>query len=183
MFCASGPVPEPFVALAAEVGRALAARGWSLVSGGGRVSMMGAVARAARAGGARTVGVIPEALVALEVADEECDELVVVGDMRARKSEMDARCDAVLALPGGLGTLEELFEAWTAHSLGMHDKPVVVLDPDGHYDPLFTWLEGLHGTGFVSERGMAGVVRTATVAVALDALDPALAAPAVPGSG
>lgn len=183
VFCASGPVPEPFVALATEVGTALAARRWSLVSGGGKVSMMGAVARAARAGGARTVGVMPEALVALEVADEECDELVVVGDMRTRKSEMDARCDAVLALPGGLGTLEELFEAWTSHSLRMHDKPVVVLDPDGHYDPLFAWLDGLRGTGFVSERGMAGVVRTTTVAEALDALDPALAPPTVPGSG
>jgi uncharacterized protein (TIGR00730 family) len=173
VFCASGPVPEDAVALAAEVGTAIAARGWSLVSGGGRVSMMGAVAEAARAGGARTVGVIPEGLVAQEVADDDADELIVVPDMRTRKGEMDARCDAVLALPGGLGTLEELFEAWTSHSLRMHDKPVVVLDPDGHYDPLFAWLDGLRGTGYVSERGMAGVVRTTTVEAALDALVPA----------
>ncbi|GAA4742340.1 TIGR00730 family Rossman fold protein [Actinomycetospora chibensis] len=170
VFCASGPVPEAAVALAAEVGTAIAARGWSLVSGGGRVSMMGAVAQAAREGGARTVGVIPEALVAHEVADDEADDLVVVSDMRTRKGEMDARSDAVLALPGGLGTLEELFEAWTSRSLRMHDKPVVVLDPDGHYDPLFAWLDGLRGTGYVSERGMAGVVRTSTVGDALDAL-------------
>jgi uncharacterized protein (TIGR00730 family) len=169
VFCASGPVPEPYLALAGDVGTAVAARGWSLVSGGGRVSMMGAVARAAREGGARTVGVIPEALVAHEVADEQSDELVVVADMRTRKGEMDARSDAVLALPGGLGTLEELFEAWTSGYLRMHDKPVVVLDPDGFYDPLFTWLDGLVGTGFVSARGMAGVVRTTTVADALDA--------------
>ena len=132
--------------------------------------MMGAVARAAREGGARTVGVIPEALVAHEVADDEADDLVIVPDMRTRKGEMDARSDAVLALPGGLGTLEELFEAWTSRSLRMHDKPVVVLDPDGHYDPLFAWLEGLRGTGYVSERGMAGVVRTKTVDDALDAV-------------
>jgi uncharacterized protein (TIGR00730 family) len=170
VFCASGPVPESAVALAAEVGTAIAARGWSLVSGGGRVSMMGAVARAAREGGAPTVGVIPEALVAYEVADDEADDLVIVPDMRTRKGEMDARSDAVLALPGGLGTLEELFEAWTSRSLRMHDKPVVVLDPDGHYDPLFAWLEGLRGTGYVSARGMAGVVRTTTVDDALDAL-------------
>ncbi|GLZ46735.1 cytokinin riboside 5'-monophosphate phosphoribohydrolase [Actinomycetospora sp. NBRC 106375] len=183
VFCASGAVPEPFIALAGEVGAAIAARGWSLVSGGGRVSMMGAVARAAREGGARTVGVIPEALVAHEVADDDADELVVVGDMRTRKGEMDVRSDAVLALPGGLGTLEELFEAWTSHALRMHDKPVVVLDPEGHYDPLFAWLDGLRGTGFVSDRGMAGVVRTTTVGAALDALDPASTARSVPGSG
>jgi uncharacterized protein (TIGR00730 family) len=182
VFCASGPVPEPYLALASDVGTAIAARGWSLVSGGGRVSMMGAVARAAREGGARTVGVIPEALVAHEVADEQSDELVVVGDMRTRKGEMDARSDAVLALAGGLGTLEELFEAWTSRYLRMHDKPVVVLDPDGHYDPLFAWLESLRGTGFVSDRGLAGVVRTTTVADALDALAPGPAPSAVSGS-
>ncbi|HSK59445.1 MAG TPA: TIGR00730 family Rossman fold protein [Actinomycetospora sp.] len=173
VFCASGPVPDAALDLAAEVGTAIAARGWSLVSGGGRVSMMGAVARAARDGGARTVGVIPEGLVAEEVADDEADELVVVSDMRTRKREMDERCDAVLALPGGLGTLEELFEAWTSHALGMHAKPVVVLDPAGHYDPLFAWLDGLRATGFVTDRGMSGVVRTATVDAALDALVPA----------
>ncbi|MDD7930839.1 TIGR00730 family Rossman fold protein [Actinomycetospora straminea] len=183
VFCASGPVSEAAIALAGEVGAAIAARGWSLVSGGGRVSMMGAVARAAREGGARTVGVIPEGLVALEVADDQADELVVVGDMRTRKAEMDARSDAVLALPGGLGTLEELFEAWTSHALGMHDKPVVVLDPDGHYDPLFTWLEDLRLTGFVTARGMSGVVRTTTVDTALDALDPARTSEVVSGSG
>jgi uncharacterized protein (TIGR00730 family) len=182
VFCASGPVPEPFVALAGEVGAAIAARGWSLVSGGGRVSMMGAVARAAREGGARTVGVIPEALVDHEVADEQSDELVIVSDMRTRKGEMDARSDAVLALPGGLGTLEELFEAWTSRYLRMHDKPVVVLDPYGHYDPLFAWLDGLRAPGFVSERGMAGVVRATGVAAALDALAADRGAPVVPGS-
>lgn len=183
VFCASGPVPEPYLALAGEVGAAIAARGWGLVSGGGRVSMMGAVARAAREGGARTVGVIPRALVAEEVADDQADELVVVSDMRTRKGEMDARSDAVLALAGGLGTLEELFEAWTSHSLRMHDKPVVVLDPDGHYDPLFAWLDALRATGFVTERGMSGVVRTTTVAEALDALEAAPASRAVSGSG
>ena len=170
VFCASGTVPDASVALASDVGAALAARGWSLVSGGGRVSMMGAVATAARAGGAHTVGVIPDALMDREVADHDADELIVVPDMRARKAAMDARCDGVLALPGGIGTLEELFEAWTSHALGMHGKPVVILDPDGHYDPLFTWLEDLALTGFVSASGLAGVVRTRTVATALDAL-------------
>ncbi len=170
MFCASGNVAETHLVLAAEVGSAIAARGWSLVSGGGRVSMMGAVARAARAGGAHTVGVMPRVLVDAEVADAEADELLVVDDMRTRKAVMDASCDAVLALPGGLGTLEELFEAWTSRALGIHAKPVVVLDPDGHYAPLFAWLEGLRGTGFVSDRGMGALVRVRTVDEALDSV-------------
>jgi uncharacterized protein (TIGR00730 family) len=170
VFCASGEVAETHLALAADVGRAIAARGWSLVTGGGRVSMMGAVARAARDGGAYTLGVIPRALVDSEVADDSADELVVVEDMRTRKAVMDARCDAVLALPGGLGTLEELFEAWTSRGLEMHAKPVVVLDPGGHYAPLFAWLDGLRGTGFVSAGGMDALVRTATLDEAFDAL-------------
>ena len=110
--------------------------GTTLVSGGGRVSMMGAVARAARAGGAHTVGVIPEHLMPLEVADVDADELIVVDTMRERKRIMDERADAFLALPGGIGTLEELFEIWTSRVLGMHDKPVVVLDPDGFVRPV-----------------------------------------------
>lgn len=171
VFCASGDVADTHLALAAEVGSAIAARGWSLVSGGGRVSMMGAVARAAREGGAHTVGVMPRALIDAEVADDDADELVVVDDMRVRKAMMDERCDAVLALPGGLGTLEELFEAWTGRVLRMHAKPVVVLDPDGHYAPLFAWLDGLRGTGFVSARGMDALVRAATLGDALDALE------------
>ena len=173
VFCASGPVSEAHVDLAARVGTAIAARGWSLVSGGGRVSMMGAVARAVRAGGGHTVGVIPTALVDLEVADdgpEGADELVVVDGMRERKAVMDERSDAVLALPGGLGTLEELFEAWTSRSLGMHAKPVVVLDPDDHYGPLLRWLSDLEGTGFVSARGLAALTRVATVEDALEAV-------------
>ena len=99
----------------------IAADGHSLVSGGGRVSMMGAVARAARGGGAHTTGVIPAHLMPLEVADTDADELIVVDTMRERKRIMDERSDAFLALPGGLGTLEELFEVWTA-SLARHAR-------------------------------------------------------------
>lgn len=109
---------------------------------------MGAIARAARAAGARTVGVIPTALRDLEVADDEADELVVVADMRIRKGEMDRRADAFLALPGGLGTLEELLEIWVTRSLGMHDKPVVILDPDGSYELLRQQVDVLVDRGF-----------------------------------
>ena len=109
--------------------------------------MMGAVAAAARAGGARTVGVIPRALIRREVADEGVDELLVTDTMRERKALMEAHADAFLTLPGGIGTCEEFFEVWTAGSLGIHDKPVVLLDPDGHYDGLLRWLRGLVTAG------------------------------------
>lgn len=174
VFCASGPVAPEHLALAREFGTGVAARGWTLVSGGGRVGMMGEVARAARAGGAHTVGVIPTGLVDREVADEASDELVVVDGMRERKAAMDARCDAVVALPGGLGTLEELFEAWTARYLGMHAKPVVLCDPGGHYDGLLRWVESLTGTGFVSAGSLDALARTTTPDAALDAVATAL---------
>jgi uncharacterized protein (TIGR00730 family) len=109
---------------------------------------MGAVARAARAGGARTVGIIPEGLLAYEVADEEADELVVTPDMRVRKGEMDRRADAFLTLPGGIGTLEELLEIWVGRVLRMHDKPVVVLDPDEVFAPLRQQVDQLIDAGF-----------------------------------
>src|SRR5690606_8289922 len=115
-------LPESYLRLAADVGGQIAARGWQLVSGGGRAAMMGALGAAARAGGARTVGVIPQALVEREWADHESDELLVVDTMRERKALMEAHADAFLALPGGVGTCEELFEVWTAGYLGMHRK-------------------------------------------------------------
>ena len=111
--------------------------------------MMGAVARAARAAGGRTIGVIPEALVAMEVADHESDEFIVTRDMRQRKGIMDERSDAFLALPGGIGTLEELVEVWTARALNMHHKPVVVLDPWGDYDHLRALIDHWQERGFV----------------------------------
>jgi uncharacterized protein (TIGR00730 family) len=164
VYCSSSESIEAgYVELAAEVGTRLAKEGYDLVSGGGRVSMMGAVARAARAGGAHTVGVIPAHLVPLEVADTEADELVVVDTMRERKQIMDERSDAFVALPGGIGTLEELFEVWTAHSLGMHAKPVVVLDPDGFYAPLWAYLDHLRDRGFVRAAALTSLRRVRTV--------------------
>jgi len=168
VYCASGPVDAAYLDLATQVGAGIAARGWGLVSGGGRASMMGAVARATRAGHGPTVGVIPQALVGREVADTEADELLVVDTMRERKRLMDERSDAFLALPGGLGTLEELFEVWTSGYLGMHDRPVVLLDPNGHYDGLLQWLRSLP-EGFISERSLQHLVRVGDVDAALQA--------------
>ncbi|GAA4133236.1 TIGR00730 family Rossman fold protein [Actinomadura keratinilytica] len=172
VFCASSSrIDRKFVDLAAEVGAELARRGYSLVSGGGQVSCMGAVARAARAGGARTVGVIPEGLAGLELADHDSDELVVTPDMRSRKGEMDRRSDAFLVLPGGIGTLEELFEIWTSRVLGMHDKPLVVLDPFGVYEPLRDLMRGLADQGFARPKVFDAIGWAGSVAEAFDLLE------------
>jgi uncharacterized protein (TIGR00730 family) len=167
VYCASGPVHSELLALAAKVGEAIADRGWTLVSGGGNVSAMGALAAGARAHHGRTVGVIPKALVHKEVADVDADELIVTDTIRERKQIMEDRSDAFIALPGGLGTLEELFETWTAGYLGVHDKPVVLLDPDGHYDGLWAWLEGLVETGYVHPGALERIVVVRDVEAAL----------------
>jgi hypothetical protein len=172
VYCASSVAIDPaFVELASAVGERLARDGHSLVSGGGRVSMMGAVAQAARAGGAHTVGVIPEHLMPYEVADTEADELLVVKTMRERKQIMDDRSDVFIALPGGIGTLEELFEMWTSSSLGMHPKPVIVLDPDGFYAPLWAWLDDLVGRGFVRQEALDVLHRTTSVDETFELVD------------
>ena len=177
VFCASSErIPRSYVELAAHVGTQLAARGHSLVSGGGALSMMGAVARSARAGGAHTLGVIPRGLLELEVGDQEADELLVVDDMRTRKGLMDARSDAFLALPGGLGTLEELTEVWTARFLGMHVKPVVILD-DELWAPLRAQVELMVERGFVRPESVATLGWASSVDEAFDLIEHGLAHP------
>ncbi|WP_433181354.1 TIGR00730 family Rossman fold protein [Actinoallomurus sp. CA-150999] len=172
VFCSSsGRIDRRYVDLAAEAGAELARRGHALVSGGATVSCMGAVARAAREGGAQTVGVIPQALVDVEIADDDSAELVVTEDMRSRKGEMDRRSDAFLVLPGGLGTLEELFEVWTARVLGLHEKPIAILDPDGLYDPLRELMKHLLNEGFARPRIFDAIGWTTTVEEAFDHLE------------
>jgi uncharacterized protein (TIGR00730 family) len=171
VFCASSTrVDQRYLDLAREVGQRLGAAGHSLVSGGGRVGMMGTVAAGARAGGARTLGIIPEALVRLEVADTLADELVTTADMAERKTVMMAKADAFLVLPGGIGTLDELFEVWTTRTLGQHDKPVVVLDPDGFYTGLLEWLAGLVPTKFLRPEALAALRVVTTVDAAIAAV-------------
>jgi uncharacterized protein (TIGR00730 family) len=172
VFCASSDaIPRRYVELAAEVGSEIARRGHVLVTGGGSMSSMGAVARAARAGGAHTVGVIPRALLSYEVADEDSDELVVTDDMRTRKGIMDARADAFITLPGGLGTLEELLEVWTARTLRMHDKPVIVCDPDGVFSHLRAQVEYIVEQGFARSTIWNAVTWVTTPGAALDAVE------------
>ncbi len=172
VYCASGPTHPELLDLARRIGNAIARRGWTLVSGGGNVSAMGAMARAARAEGGYTVGVIPKALVHREIADTEAEELVVTDTMRERKQVMEDRADAFIALPGGIGTLEEFFEAWTAGYLGMHSKPVVMLDPFGHYRGLLDWLRGLVESGYVAESALRRLIVVGDVDAALAACAP-----------
>jgi len=172
VFCAaSDDIAQHYLDAAAEVGSELARRGHDLVTGGGSVSSMGAVARAARSAGARTVGVIPEALLQYEVADTGADEMVVTTDMRVRKAIMDERSEAFVALPGGIGTLEELLEVWVARTLGLHDKPVVVIDPDGVFAPLRAQADLLLERGFMRADAMTAVTWVDTAVEAFDALD------------
>jgi uncharacterized protein (TIGR00730 family) len=172
VFCASsGRIDRRHLDLAAEAGAELARRGHTLVSGGATVSSMGAVARAAREGGAATIGVIPKALVEIEIADHDSAELVVTDDMRERKGEMDRRSDGFLVLPGGLGTLEELFEIWTARILGMHEKPIAILDPNGVYEPLRDLMKHLLDEGFARPRIFDAIGWTSSVADAFDHLE------------
>jgi uncharacterized protein (TIGR00730 family) len=170
VYCSASTDDPAALRLAAEVGTEIARRGWHLVSGGGRVAMMGAVATAARAGGAHTVGVIPKRLVHRELADVEADELIVTDTMRERKQVMEDRADAFLTLPGGIGTLEEFFETWTGGYLGHHDKPVVVLDPDGHYRGLFAWIDELRTGRFVGSPALDRVSLTSDLVSAFLAL-------------
>jgi uncharacterized protein (TIGR00730 family) len=169
VFCASSTTLEQrWLDLAYATGRELAARGHTLVSGGGRVGMMGAVAEGARAAGAHTVGVIPQSLVDWEVADTKADELIITDDMGVRKNLMIARSDAFVTLPGGLGTLDELFEVWTTATLDLHRKPIVLLDPDGFYAGLLGWLDRLADTEFVRRPALAKIRVVDSIPAAFD---------------
>src|SRR6201986_1521150 len=172
VYCASGPTHPELLALAAEVGEAIGDRGWTLVWGGGNVSAMGALATAARARGGWIVGVIPKALVRREGPDHDAGDRIVTDTMRERNQIREDRADAFITLPGGIGTLEELFEAWTGGYLGMHDKPVGMLDPGGHFDGLRAWLRGLLDSGYVSQAAMDTLVVVDDVDAAIAACTP-----------
>ncbi len=139
-----------FADAAGAVGRGIAQRGWQLVYGGGRAGLMGRVADAALAAGGRVVGVIPRSLMEREVGHVGLSELHVVDTMHQRKRLMAERSDAFVALPGGIGTFEELFEVWTWRQLGYHDKPVGLLNARGYYDALLGFLDQTVSQGFVS---------------------------------
>lgn len=152
VYCGSrdGLRPE-FAAIAAEVGQWIGQHGGQLVYGGGNNGLMGVLADATLAAGGRVVGVIPQALVEREWAKRDCTELHIVDNMHERKRMMAERADAFLALPGGIGTFEEFFEAWTWRQLGYHDKPIGLLDSAGYYQPLLAFLKQSVQQGFMSD--------------------------------
>ena len=157
---------EAFVRAAREVGHWIGTHGGQLVYGGGHNGLMGVLAQATLEAGGRVVGIIPEALVVREWAKLDCTELHVVDTMHARKRMMAERADAFLALPGGIGTFEELFEVWAWRQLGYHEKPLGLLDVEGYYRPLLSFLESAVGQGFMSEWQM-GLLRVQADAPAL----------------
>ena len=160
VFCGASAGRGGLYRAAAEAaGGALAARGIRLVYGGGRLGLMGAVADAALAAGGEVVGVIPRGLVDRELAHPGLGELVVVETLHERKFEMEERADAFVALPGGLGTLEELAEVLSWAQLDLHAKPIGLLGPGDYWAPLMAWLDHAVAEGFISahHRGLLQV--------------------------
>jgi len=150
VFCGSSPdVDDVFFTAAREVGRLIASQGRRLVYGGGRIGLMGAVAEAALAHGGEVIGVIPRSLLEKEVAHLGLSDLRVVASMHDRKAAMAELSDGFIALPGGIGTLEEFFEIWTWAQLGLHHKPFGLLNVAGFFDPLLTFLEELADRRFL----------------------------------
>jgi uncharacterized protein (TIGR00730 family) len=152
VYCGSraGIKPE-FSRIARVVGSWIGQHGGQLVYGGGKAGLMGIVAQATLQAGGRVIGIIPQALVEKEWALHECTELHIVQTMHERKRMMAERADAFLALPGGIGTLEELFEVWTWRQLGYHDKPVGLLNVGGYFDSLLVFLGSTVEQQFLSD--------------------------------
>lgn len=174
VYCGSKPGHNPaFVQAAQAVGRWIGQNGGQLVYGGGNGGLMGEVAHATLAAGGRVVGIMPTALVEREFANATCTELHVVEDMHQRKAMMAERADAFLALPGGIGTFEELFEAWTWQQLGYHDKPIGLLNVDGYYDGLLSFMTTTVEQGFVGQWQMGLLTVGTEVDTLLQQLTPA----------
>jgi uncharacterized protein (TIGR00730 family) len=151
VFCGANRGASPrFAALARAMGEALGRRGIGLVYGGGNVGLMGVLADGALTRGGRVIGVIPRLLAESELAHRGATEMHVVESMHDRKALMTARCDAFVALPGGLGTMDELFEALTWAQLGIHRKPIYLLDPFGYYEPLVAQIDRFVAEGFLT---------------------------------
>lgn len=172
---------ERYREIARDVARAIVRRGDEIVYGGGRVGLMGALADAALAEGGTVTGVIPEAIASAEIAHHGIAELHVVGSMHERKALLTRLSDAFLALPGGIGTMDELFEALTWRQLGIHDKPVGVLNADGYYDALFALLDRMLEEGLLPPESRADIVTGASIDDVLEELHARAGATAADG--
>jgi uncharacterized protein (TIGR00730 family) len=172
---AAGSRPE-FADATRATAAAMVARGVDLVYGGGRLGLMGLIADSVLAAGGRVYGVIPQALVDIEVAHLGLTELHTVANMHERKAKMTDLADAFLALPGGVGTLDELFEAWSWNALGYHAKPFCLLNVDGFWDGMITFIDHATESGFLSAQRRSQLLVAETPEQALEYLDEAAAA-------
>ncbi len=171
IFCGSYPGTQPMYLTAAHaMGMGLAQRGLGLVYGGGRIGLMGAVADGAMAGGGKTTGIIPQSLVDRELAHVGLSELHVVASMHQRKALMAELADAFIAMPGGFGTLDELFEIITWAQLGFHHKPIALLNVGGYFDPLLTFIKHMATEGFIKPNDQKALLVKNEVDTLLDTL-------------
>ena len=172
VFCGSRPGKDPaYVEAARELGQTLGDRGWRLVYGAGDVGIMGEVARAAQTAGAETFGVIPEHLVNMEVGKTDLSTYVVTETMHERKKVMFMNADAIVLLPGGAGSLDEFFEVLTWAQLGLHAKPILLVNILGFWDPLLTLLDQIVSEGFADSSIKSLYDKVLTVSECISALD------------
>ena len=177
VYCGSSMGTNPaFAATAKALGQEMAARGIGLVYGGGRLGLMGVVADAVLEAGGTAYGVIPQALIDLEVAHVGLTELHIVGSMHERKAMMTDLADAFVAIPGGIGTLDELFEAWSWNALGYHAKPFALLNVDGFWDGMIAFMDNVMASGFMSPARRAQLLVADRIDEAIDKLDAAIGA-------
>lgn len=171
VFCGSRSGDTPaFTATAEALGTGIATRGWRLVYGAGDVGLMGSVARATQAAGGATFGVIPQHLVDWEVGKTDLTSYIVTETMHERKKVMFMNCDAVVLLPGGAGSLDELFEVLTWRQLGLHEKPIYIINTDGYWDPLKQLMDSVIQRGFADETLQDFLTWVPDTAAALDGL-------------
>ena len=177
VYCGSSPGTDPaFAESARAIGVEMARRGIGLVYGGGRLGLMGIVADPVLHHGGEVHGVIPKALMDLEVAHTGCTELYTVTSMHERKAKMTELCDAFVALPGGIGTFDELFEAWTWNALGYHAKPFALLNVSGFWDGLIAFLDTATMSGFMSPARRSQLLVGTDIDDVIDRLDAAITA-------
>ncbi|MES2136461.1 MAG: TIGR00730 family Rossman fold protein [Pseudomonadota bacterium] len=177
VYCGSASGSSPaFAGATRATAEAMVSAGVDLVYGGGRLGLMGLVADSVLAAGGRVFGVIPEALVELEVAHDGITELTTVETMHERKAKMTELADAFLALPGGIGTLDEFFEAWSWNALGYHAKPFCLLNVDGFWDGMIEFIDHATASGFLSARRRKQLLVATAPGEALEMLDEAAAA-------
>ena len=175
VYCGASMGADPaFAETARALGEEMARRGIGLVYGGGRLGLMGVVADAVMESGGEAYGVIPQALIDLEVAHTGLTELHLVNTMHERKAKMTELTDAFVAIPGGIGTLDELFEAWSWNALGYHAKPFALLNVAGFWDGMISFLDNVTASGFMSPARRSQLLVADSIDGAIEQLDSAI---------